>query len=212
MSITLIIADDHPLILEGLKNLFSFEKDFTIVARCANGEETLKALRRYKPEILLLDLHMPGNDGLEVLREMKKEQLPTRSIILTATLNEEEVAQAVSLGIRGLVLKELAPALLVQCIRKVHAGELWLEKGSVAKAFEKLLKREAGRNEATQLLTRREIEIVNLIAAGLRNIEIGERLCISEGTVKMHLHNIYQKLGVDSRTQLIHYCQGKTLI
>lgn len=212
MPITLVIADDHPLILDGLERLFNLEKDFKIVARCANGEETLKALRRYKPAIIILDIHMPGNEGLEVLREMKKENLPTRAIILTATLDEETVAQALRLGIRGLLLKELAPALIVQCIRKVHAGELWLEKRSVANALESLLKHEAGKNLAAQLLTPREIEIVKQVAQGLRNAEICKRLFISEGTVKMHLHNIYQKLGVDSRTQLMHYSQEKHLI
>lgn len=212
MPISLVIADDHPLILNGLECLFRREKIFKIVARCANGEETLKALRQYKPEILLLDLHMPGNDDLGVLREMKKENLLTRAIILTATLDEEEFAEAVRLGVRGLVLKELAPTLLVECIRKVHAGEVWLEKQSMTKALETLLKREEGRNLAAQLLTPREIEIVKQIAQGLRNAEICKRLFISEGTVKMHLHNIYQKLGVDSRTQLIHYSHEKHLI
>jgi DNA-binding NarL/FixJ family response regulator len=138
--------------------------------------------------------------------------LPTRVVILTATLDEEGLAEAVRLGVRGLVLKELAPKLLVQCIRKVHAGELWLEKRSVSSALEKLLQRESARNEAAQVLTLREIEIIKQVAAGLRNTEIGKKLFISEGTVKIHLHNIYQKLGVDSRTKLARYAQEKGLV
>ena len=212
MPIILIIADDHPLILDALENLFRLEKDFKVVARCLNGDETLHSVRRHKPDILVLDIQMPVKDGLVVLREMRKEQLPTRVVILTATLNEEGLAEAVRLGVRGLVLKELAPKLLVQCIRKVHAGELWLEKRSVTSALEKLLQREAARNEAAQMLTSREIEIIKQVAAGLHNTEIGKKLFISEGTVKIHLHNIYQKLGVDSRTKLTRYAQEKGLV
>jgi DNA-binding NarL/FixJ family response regulator len=161
---------------------------------------------------LVLDIQMPAKDGLAVLREMRKEKLSTRVVILTATLDEEGLSEAVRLGVRGLVLKELAPKLLVQCIRKVQAGELWLEKRSVSSALEKLLQRETARNEAAKLLTAREIEIIKQLALGLRNMEIGKKLFISEGTVKIHLHNIYQKLGVDSRTKLARYAQEKGLV
>jgi two-component system, NarL family, nitrate/nitrite response regulator NarL len=212
MPITLAIADDHPLILDAMENLFRLEKDLQVVARCLDGDEALKAVRRHKPDILVLDIQMPTKDGLVVLREMRKETLPTRVVILTATLDEEGLTDAVRLGVRGLVLKELAPKLLVQCIRKVHAGELWLEKRSVSSALEKLLQRETARNEAAQVLSPREIEIIKQVAAGLRNMEIGKKLFISEGTVKIHLHNIYQKLGVDSRTKLARYAQEKGLV
>ena len=212
MPITLVIADDHPLILDALENLFRLDKDFKVVARCLNGDETLNAVRRHKPDIMVLDIQMPAKDGLVVLREMRKEHLPTRVVVLTATLNEEGLAEAVRLGVRGLVLKELAPKLLVQCIRKVYAGELWLEKRSVSSALEKLLQRESAKHEAAQMLTSREIEIIKQVAAGLHNTEIGKKLFISEGTVKIHLHNIYQKLGLDSRTKLTRYAQEKGLV
>jgi len=212
MPITLVIADDHPLILDGMENLFRLEKDFKVVARCLDGEETVKAVRKHKPDVLVLDIRMPGTDGLSLLRGMRKEKLSTRVVLLTGALDEDELAEAVRLGVRGLVLKEMAPKLLVQCIRQVHAGELWLEKRSVTSALEKLLQREAGQREVTLLLTPREIEIVKQVAAGLRNTEIAKKLFISEGTVKMHLHNIYQKLGVDSRTKLTRYAQEKGLV
>jgi len=212
MPITLVLADDHPLILDGMENLFQLEKDFKLVARCIDGEEALRAVRVHRPDVLVLDIRMPVRDGISVLREMKKEKLPTRAVLLTAALDEDELAEAVRLGVRGLVLKELAPKLLVQCIRQVHAGELWLEKRSVAGALEKLLRREAGKQEVARVLTPREVEIVHQVAAGLRNKEIAERLFIGEGTVKIHLHNIYQKLGVDSRLKLTRYAQEKGLI
>jgi DNA-binding NarL/FixJ family response regulator len=212
MPITLVIADDHPLILDAVENLFRVEKNFRIVARCRDGEAALKAVRRHQPDILVLDIQMPAKDGLVVLREMRKEKLPTRVVILTATLDEEGLAEAIRLGVRGLVLKELAPKLLVQCIRQVHAGALWLEKRLVTSALEKLLQRETTTNQATELLTPREIEIIKQVAAGLRNMEIGKKLFISEGTVKIHLHNIYQKLGIDSRIQLTRYAQETGLV
>ena len=212
MAITLVLSDDHPLILDGMENLFRLEKDFKVVARCLDGEDTVKAVRKHKPDVLVLDIRMPGADGLSVLREIKKEKLSTRVMLLTGALDEEELAEAIRLGVRGLVLKEMAPKLLVQCIRQVHAGELCLEKRSVSLALEKLLQREAGQREVAQVLTPREIEIVKQVAAGRRNTEIGKRLFISEGTVKMHLHNIYQKLGVDSRINLTRYAQEKGLV
>jgi DNA-binding NarL/FixJ family response regulator len=212
MSISLILADDHPLLLDGMENLFRLEKDFKVVARCLNGDDTLAALRKHKANILILDIRMPNKSGLAVLQTMKDENLRVPVVLLTAAVNEEEVVEAIRLGVRGLVLKELAPKLLVQCIRQVHAGGFWLEQQSVSTALRRLLEREAGRQEAAQTLTPREIEIIKQVAAGLRNLQIAKLLFISEGTVKMHLHNIYQKLNIDSRTQLARYAQEKHLV
>lgn len=212
MPITLVVADDHPLIVDGLVNLFRQEKDFKVAALCRDGDETLSAVKKHKPDVLVLDIRMPGKDGLAVLREMKKEKLATRTVLLTAELNDEELTEAVRLGARGLMLKQLAPKLVVQCIRRVYAGELWLEKRSVSAALEKLLQGESGRRDAARVLTVRELEIVKHVAAGLHNSEIGKLLFISEGTVKMHLHNIYQKLNVDSRLKLSRYAREKALV
>src|SRR5262247_3183969 len=147
MAITLVIADDHPLILDAMENLFRLEKDLKVVARCLDGGAALEAVRLHRPDILVLDIQMPAKDGLMVLREMRKEKLLTRVVVLTATLNEEGLTEAVRLGVRGLVLKELAPKLLVQCIRKVHGGALWLEKRLATNTLEKLLQRETTRND-----------------------------------------------------------------
>jgi DNA-binding NarL/FixJ family response regulator len=212
MAIKLVIADDHPLILDALENLFHMEKDFKLVARCADGEQTLRAVYKYKPDILVLDIRMPGKNGIVVLRELKKEKLQTRIVLLTAELDQSQLAEAVRLGVRGLVLKELVPKLLVQCIREVHAGELWLEKRSVSMALERLLQGEAGKLDAAEVLTPREIEIVKHVALGLHNTEVAKRLFISEGTVKVHLHNIYEKLNLDSRHKLSRYAEQRGLI
>lgn len=212
MSITLVLVDDHPLILDGLENLFRLEKDFKVLARCVDCEAALAALRKHKPDILILDIRMPGKGGLGVLQAMRDETLFTPVVLLTAAVDEEEVVEAIRLGVRGLVLKELAPKLLIHCVREVHAGRLWLEQHTVSTALQKLLRRESGRQEAAQILTPREIEIVKHVAGGLRNIEIAKRLFISEGTVKMHLHNVYQKLNLDNRTKLTRYAQEKDLV
>jgi DNA-binding NarL/FixJ family response regulator len=212
MPISLVLADDHPLILDGLENLFLLEKDFEVLARCADGAETLRAARLFRPDVLVLDIRMPEMSGLEVARKMREEKLPTRIVMLTAALEEEELLDAVHLQVHGIVLKEMSPQLLVQCIRKVHAGEQWVERRSTKLALEKILRREAGTREVSALLTPREIDLVRMIARGLRNREIAENLFISEGTVKVHLHNIYDKLQVDGRMALLRYAQDKGLV
>jgi DNA-binding NarL/FixJ family response regulator len=212
LPIRLVLADDHPLILHGLEDLFHREKDFQVLARCTNGVETLQALRQHQPDILILDIRMPRKDGLAVLREIHQEKLPVRVVLLTASLEDDEVLEAMRLGVAGVILKEMALPLLIQCVRKVHAGDQWLEKSSTGRVLEKMLRREAGAREIAGLLTPREIEVAQLMAGGLRNKEIANKLCISEGTVKIHLHNIYEKLHVSSRVELLRYAQDKGLI
>jgi DNA-binding NarL/FixJ family response regulator len=212
MAISLVLADDHPIILDGLELLFRSEPDFLVLARCVNGREALQAVRQHRPDVLILDIRMPGMDGLAVLRQLREENLPTQVVILTVSLGEDELMVLVRLGVRGVVLKEMAPQLLVQCVRKVHAGEQWLEKRSFGRAMEKMLSREAGMREVTDALTPREVEIVRMVAAGLRNKEISDRLSISEGTVKIHLHHIYEKLHLEGRLELALYAQTKGLL
>ncbi len=212
MPIRLVLADDHPIVLDGLENLFRLEPDFQVVARCVNGEECLDAVRRHQPDVLVLDIRMPRKDGLSVLRELHREKQPTKVVLLAAALEEEEVLEALRLGVRGMVLKELAPQMVIQCVRKVHAGEQWLEKHAFSRALDTLLRREAGEREAATLLTPRELEMVGMAARGLRNREMSERLAISEGTVKIHLHHIYRKLKVENRVDLILYAQSKGLV
>lgn len=212
MSIRLVLADDHPPILQGLTLLLRQEPDLEVLAVCRDGEETLQAVRQFQPDVLILDILMPGKDGLAVLRELRQLELPTRVILLTAAIDEDNLLEAMRLGVGGVVLKEMAVPLLIQCVRKVHAGDQWLERHSIGRAMEKMLRREAGTREVAKLLTPRELEIVRLAASGLRNKEIASRLTISEGTVKIHLHRSYEKLHVDSRIALLRYAQTKGLV
>jgi DNA-binding NarL/FixJ family response regulator len=188
MPIRIVLADDHPLILQGLALLLRQEPDLKVLAGCRDGEETLQAVRQFRPDVLILDILMPGKDGLAVLRELRQMELPTRVILLTAAIDEDNLLEAMRLGVGGVVLKEMAVQLLIQCVRKVYAGDQWLERHSIGRAMEKMLRREAGTREVARLLTSRELEIVRLAASGLRNKEIASKLAISEGTVKVHLH------------------------
>lgn len=210
--IRVVLADDHPLMLRAMEDLLRSEGGFRVEAQCPDGEAALEAVRAHRPDILVLDVRMPRRDGISVLHAIKSEQLPTRVVLLAASLDEEQLIEASRLGVGGVVLKEMAPRLLIQCIRKVHAGEQWMERRAHARAFEVLLRREAGAREISKVLTIREIDVLRMTASGLRNRQIAEQLNISEGTVKTHLHSIYEKLNIRSRTELILYCRDKGLI
>ena len=207
----LVLADDHRLVLEALELLLGREEEFEVVATCVDGREALAAVRRYQPDILVLDLGMPHLDGIGVLRELASANDATRVVVLTAGADERELVEAIRLGARGVVLKEMASRLLLQCLRKVHAGEQWLEKRSVAAALESLMRRERGAAEMRGLLTPRELSILRLLAKGLRNGEIAAQLHIGEGTVKTHLHNVYRKLKVNGRLALVRVAREKGL-
>jgi DNA-binding NarL/FixJ family response regulator len=210
MTIRLVIADDHPIVLDGLEQLFLLEKDCEVVARARNGDEALRAVRQFQPDVLVLDLRMPGTDGLAVLGEMRREALPTRVVILSA-MNDDDLFEGIRLGARGVVLKDMAPRLLMQCVRTVHAGGKWLEKGVATSAVDKLLEREAGIQAVAETLTPRELEVARMIAKGVPSKTVASRLAISEGTAKLHLHHVYEKLKVEGRVGLMRFMQSRGL-
>lgn len=207
--IRLIVADDHPVVLQGLQSLFASQTDLVVVAACTSGEEALRAVRQHRPDVLVLDLRMRDVDGLAVLRALKSEASSVGVVILTAEIDDEQTLEALRLGAAGIVLKELAPRLLIESVRKVHAGERWIERQSVGRALDTLMRREAGLRELTSVLTTRELDVVRLVVQGLRNAEIAERLHLSEGTVKSHLHHVFEKLGVKSRMALMNLAREK---
>jgi DNA-binding NarL/FixJ family response regulator len=186
------------------------EPDCEVVARASNGSEALKRVRELLPDILVLDLRMPGLDGYGVLRELQRDELPTRTVVLTA-LENNEVVEALRLGARGVMLKDMAPRLLVECVRAVHAGKQWVEKGVATHAVEALLRREAGTRAVAEILTPREIEVARMIASGLPSKAVANELAISEGTAKLHLHHVYEKLNLDGRVALMRYMQRQGL-
>ncbi|HEY3055218.1 MAG TPA: response regulator transcription factor [Thermoanaerobaculia bacterium] len=205
MTTTLVLADDHPIILEGLEQLFRRDKEFQVLATCHTGEDAIAAVRQHRPDIIVLDVRMPNGDGLSVLKRIQEEHLPTRVILLTASMEEDEVLQAMEQGVWGLVLKEAAAVSLVDSVRKVSRGERALDQSLIVRALDRALERQNGLRHAAEVLSRREAEIVKMVAAGLRNKEIAAKLFIGEGTVKTHLHAIYKKLGVHGRVELTLY-------
>ncbi len=211
MPIRIAIADDHPFILDGLEQLFRGESDCEIVARCLNGEDALQAVERYRPDVLVLDVRMPLMDGIELLRIIHQRQLPTKVVLLTASLDDARLLEAFRLGASGLVLKESAPRLLAQSVRQVAAGEQSWNGKAIAGALRLVLQREQAVAAASSTLTPREVEVTKMVASGLRNKEIASRLDITEGTVKFHLHSIYEKLRIDGRYALINYARDHGL-
>ena len=210
--ISLVLADDHPIVLAGLENMLRRERDCRVVASCVDGVEVMRAITRHSPDVAVLDLRMPRMDGLAVLRQIQKEKLVTRTVLLAAVLEDDDLVEAVRLGVRGIVLKEMAPTLVVQCVREVHAGGQWLEKRSVSQAIEKLIRREEATRDMAKILTPRELQIAGAVASGLRNKEIADKLGIAEGTVKIHLHVIYEKLKIDGRMALVLRMKDNAMI
>jgi two-component system, NarL family, nitrate/nitrite response regulator NarL len=208
----IILADDHPIVLHGLESLLRAQSDFQVVACCASGDETLVAVRRHRPDVLILDLHMPRKSGLEVLRDLRRLEPPTKVVLMADRLEDDEVLEAYRLGVRGMLLKELALTMVVQCVRKVLAGEIWIEKRAINRALQVLLQREDGQRAAADLLTPRQMQMVRLAVTGLCTEEMSSRLSISEGTVKTHLHRVYRKLDVHNRVGLTLYAQAKRLV
>jgi two-component system nitrate/nitrite response regulator NarL len=188
----LILVDDHPIVLAGLERLFSTVPDFQVVARCQSGAQGVAATRGLSPDLLLLDLKLPDMSGLDVLRAVKQLQPAPRVVILSAAVMPQDVVTARDLGADGLLYKDLAPDDLVNEVRRAAAG---LRPFPTDLPDDPMLARYAQ-------LTARERDIVMAAARGLRNRAIADELGITEGTVKLHLHNIYEKLRIQSRVEL----------
>jgi DNA-binding NarL/FixJ family response regulator len=199
--IRLVLADDHPFILMALRLVFE-QAGFEILASCEDGARTLEAVRKHRPDLLILDVQMPGLHGLDVLREVARSDLPTKVIVLTASPDPEHIAAAASLGARGVLGKAEPPDRLLQCVREVHAGGSWLEPPPIA-APAPIDSYDGASARLSDILTPREVQIVELIAKALPNKAVAQRLGITEGTVKVHLHNIYEKLKVRGRMDIL---------
>jgi DNA-binding NarL/FixJ family response regulator len=212
VSIRLVLADDHPLVLQALDILFRQQEGFEILAACHSGTEAKHAIRELRPDVAVLDLHMPGGSGLDVLREIAADHLPTKIVLLTAIIEDEDMLEALRLGVSGVVLKNLPSLSIVQCVKKVLSGERWLEMRSASRMLEKLVHPHDGSHQKPSSLTDRELEIVHLLGQGLRNKEIASRLAISTNTVKVHLTHVYDKVGVAGRVALMRYAEANGLI
>jgi two-component system nitrate/nitrite response regulator NarL len=195
-SISIVVTDDHPAVLHGVVDVLESNSDMTVVAACTNGTVALREIRELAPTVAVVDILMPGLSGLDLVASISAERCPTNVVVLTATASEEQLLTAIAGGAKGIVLKDAALPELVQCVRRVAAGGQWLPSYLINAALAR------GARRAPEPLTNRERQIVEMVAGGLSNKEIGRRLDLSEGTVKVHLHNVYQKLRVNNRTAL----------
>jgi len=205
--IKVVIADDHALFRDGLKKILSVEKDILVVGEAANGDDVTKVVERMKPDITLLDLKMPKGEVVQNLLEIAAHSPSTRVMILTAFTDEENILNAAKGGAKAYVPKGVPSATLVQAIKTVHSGGVWIDKELPSwETFEEIAQAQSQAREATPpldesvgTLTKRELEILRLVAEGLTNEEIGKKIFISEKTVKTHLTNIFDKLKVNNR-------------
>lgn len=210
--IHVLLADSQPLVLDALDRLLRAEPDIDVVGRCHDGAEALALVRERDPDILILDLNLPGTSGLDVLREMRRDGRRTRAVLLSAYIRAHELVDALRMGIRGVLLKDGASEDIVRCVRAVRSGGEWIEPQTAARVMQTLMRHGGGDRSATDVLTARERQLVSHVVAGRRNREIAELLHISEGTVKIHLHNVYEKLGLHGRVDLTVWAKDKGIV
>lgn len=204
--IRVYIVDDQPIIRDGLQYMIGQQQDMTVVGRAGTGREALDGLRRTAPDVLLLDIRLPDMSGLEVAREAARWSAAPRILLLTTFDVEEYVLEALRAGAMGYVLKDLPTAELLATVRAVHRGEAMYRTQSASWALAQAVTKTAPVEpmpEGQELLTDREREVLQRMAAGERNAEIARALFVSEGTIKTHVHSILQKLNADDRTQAV---------
>ena len=213
--IHIVIADDHPLVRDGLRKLFELQAGFTVVGEAVDGVEAVQRVRELKPDVLLLDLAMPRMNGLEVLRELANTPEEGRTILLTAAIEREETIDALRHGARGVILKDSATQMLYKCIRAVMNGEFWVGRERIGDLMETLrrIERPQSREAApASRLTVRELQVIAAIVEGSSNKDVGRQFGVSEQTVKNHLSNIFDKLGVSNRLELALYAVHHRLL
>lgn len=212
----ILLADDHAIFRDGLRRLLESEPEFQVIGEAADGAEAIIKTRELEPDLLLLDLAMPRIPGLEALRELTRGGSPdTKIILLTAAIEKNQIVEALQIGARGIVMKEAATQLLFKSIRSVMSGQFWVGRESVGDMVQYLREKTESQLPAggrSYGLTRREMEIVAAIVAGLTNKEIAKKFTLSEDTVKHHLTNIFNKVGVSSRLELALFAINHRLV
>ncbi len=211
----ILIADDHTIFRDGLRRLLESEPEFQVTGEAADGAEALQLAQQLKPDVLLLDLAMPRMPGLETLRELSTQGSPVRTILLTAAIEKRQIVEALQMGARGVIMKDAATTLLMKGIRTVMNGQFWVGREAVADMVSYLRDKAAQAPPAPAKaygLTKRELEILSTIVSGLSNKEIAQKFSLSEDTVKHHLTNIFDKVGVSSRLELALFAINHRLV
>lgn len=211
MAVKIMIADDHSMIREGLKQLLELEGDFEVIAEACDGVECLEKLLTVKPDVLLLDINMPNMNGLEVLQKMKDKRMKVKVLVLTVHNEVEYLLKAVNIGVNGYLLKDSESAELKKAILAVVDGDDYIQPSLIPLLNAKMIDID---NDSVKIekLTRRELEVLKLLAIGKYNKEVAEELEISERTVKNHVSNIFKKIGVTDRTQAAVFAIRNNLI
>lgn len=211
MAIKIMIADDHSMIREGLKNLLELDGDIQVIAEAVDGEDCLNKLQVVKPDVLLLDINMPKKNGLEVLKSLKSKKTKLKVLVLTVHNEIEYLMKAVDIGVNGYVLKDSESAELKKAIFTVAEGESYIQPSLIPALNAKMIETNKDA-EKIKSLTKRELDVLKLLAVGMYNKEVGKRLEISERTVKNHVSNIFKKLGVTDRTQAAVFAIRNNLV
>lgn len=205
MSVTLVLADDHPLILQGLRHLLEGESEFKVVAEAGDGIEAIQLVERFKPNILVVDMMMPGLNGLEVLRQIKKISPTTRTIVLSMQSADAYVIEALKYGAAGYVLKETGPSELIHAVQEVTQGNQYLSPKLSDRLMASGRKIKDTASDAYETLTAREREVLQMTVEGRTSQEIGEKIMISPRTVEIHRSNLMNKLGLNNHADLIRF-------
>lgn len=211
MAVKVMIADDHSMIREGLKQLLELEGDFQVIAEACDGVDCMEKLETILPDILLLDINMPQMNGLEVLKKMKEKKVRVKVLVLTVHNEVEYLLKAVDIGVNGYLLKDSESSELKKAILSVVNGEDYIQPSLIPLLNSKMIDRDKDSIKIEQL-TKREMEVLKLLAFGMYNKEVAESLEISERTVKNHVSNIFKKIGVTDRTQAAVFAIRNNLI
>ncbi|MGD0223012.1 MAG: response regulator transcription factor [Terriglobia bacterium] len=215
-KIDIVIADDQAIFREGLRKLLEAEPWLRIVGEAADAKETVRLVRQHNPQILLLDLALSKARGIEALRELSKLGLPTRTIILTEAIESDQAVEVLRLGARGIIMKHSAVELLLKSIRCVNDGEFWLGHErllDLIQAVRRMTPYPSDSGDKRDFgLTSREMQVIKLISSGYTNKDLAKELSISENTAKHHITNIFDKLGVSNRMELVLFALEHRLI
>ena len=201
--IRIVIADDHPIVREGFSAIVEAEDDLTVVAQAGDGREAVTAVVKHSPDIVLMDLRMPELDGVAAIGEIREQSPDVRSIVLTTFDGDDLVYDAVRAGARGFLLKDVSPSALIDAIRTVHAGGSLIQPVAIERLLDRLGPERPAEDQPVEPLTKRELEVLQIMARGARNREIAEELVIAERTVKIHVANVIAKLGTTNRTAAV---------
>jgi DNA-binding NarL/FixJ family response regulator len=205
-AIGLVLVDPHPVVLDGLRKDLQEWPEFEIRAYAQDGEVALQAVLEWQPDYIVMELLLAKRSGLSLIQELQLKRLKTQPIVFTGA-PIGDVMRAIDLGVRGLVSKNKPKHILAQCIHAVHDGETWLDRDLTAETMTLLFDQQKKNSHASNALTPREVDVANMVTEGWPNKKIATQLSISEGTAKLHLHHIYQKLNCTGRMALMVYMQ-----